>query len=287
MSDLLLGILVIGVLSALLLVGMLRISRTLSHRTSNLLAIFIVALMLANALFLTDSVFLTRVLPFSNLIVIGNWSPLLVAAFAGLIWWRVPPPAFRRIFIIGALTAACLVAIYRPILAAPPSLGDVWRRGVCRQTSQASCSAAAAATLLAQYGIKTNEAEMASLCLTSNRGTSLHGIWRGLNLKTAGSGMDVYMFNDGNIDDLYGAGPVMMSVMLEDASSVDPRYTRNWGWIPGVAHTVVFLGMTPEGGFLIGDPATGREVWSRHDLEILWHGVGVRLVRTGGAENDS
>jgi hypothetical protein len=287
MSDLLIAIFVIGILSALLLVGTLRISRTLSTRTSNLLAIFVVGLMLANALFVTDSVTLTHLLPFSSLIVLGNWSPLLVAIFAGLIWWRVPPPAFRRVAIIGALTFACLVAIYRPILASPPALGDVWRRGVCRQTSTASCSPAAAATLLAQYGIKTNEAEMAHLCLTSDRGTLMHGIYRGLTLKTAGSGLDVYMFNNGTIDDLLGAGPVMLSVKLEDEKSVDPRYTRMWGWIPGVAHSVVVLQALSDDTFLVADPATGREVWSRHDLDVLWHGVGVRLIRTGGADQDS
>jgi hypothetical protein len=287
MSDLVLGILVIGVLSALLLVGMLRISRSLSTTTSNLLAIIIVGLMLLNALFVTDSVVLTHILPFSNVIVVGNWSPLLVAAFAGLIWWRVPPPGIRRVVIIGALTAACLVAIYRPILSPPPALRNVWTLGVCRQTSQASCSAAAAATLLGQYGIKSSEPEMATLCLTSDRGTLNHGIYRGLRLKTAGTGLDVYMFNNGTIDDLYGAGPVLLSVKLEDDMNVDPRYTRNWGWIPGVAHSVVLIGAISEDLFLVADPATGLERWSRRDLQVLWHGVGVRLVPSGGEEYDS
>jgi hypothetical protein len=30
---------------------------------------------------------------------------------------------------------------------------------------------------------------------------------------------------------------------------------------------------------LLGDPSVGREQWSLRDLEVLWHGTGLRLVR--------
>jgi hypothetical protein len=280
MKDLLYGIFVIGLLSAILLVGVLRVSRSLSRRTSNLLAILVVALMLVDALFVRDSILLTRLLPLSNLIVLGNGAPLLGSALAGLLWHRIPGPTFHRAVVIGALVAACLVAVYHPILCDTPKLADRWDRGVCLQTSPSSCSAAAAATFLTRYGIKTTEREMAMLCLTSDKGTSMHGLWRGLRLKTAGKGYDVYMFSNGTIDDLRGIGPVILSVELKADAKVDPRYQRAWGWIPGVPHTVVVLDFPLPGQVRIADPATGRETWSVEDLRVLWHGVGARFIPT-------
>src|SRR4051812_27555824 len=161
MNDLIVGVIIIGLLSAILLVAMLRLSRSLPLRTSNLLAIMIVALLLADALLLQDNITLTHILPVSNLVVLGNWSPMLVAALAGLIWRRVPGTHFRRGAVVGALVVVCLVSIYRPILAKPPAMTDRWHRGVCLQTSRASCSPAAAATLLNAYHIKSSEQEMA------------------------------------------------------------------------------------------------------------------------------
>jgi hypothetical protein len=278
LSDLVWGIMIIGVLSALLLVAMLRLSRALPQRTANLLAIKTVALMLANSLLLHDSIVLTRILPVSNLVVVGNWSPLLVAMLAGLIWWRVPAPTLRRVGIVGALVIACLVAIYTPILSAAPRMQDRWDRGVCLQTSRASCSPAAAATLLNTYRIKTTEQEMAMLCLTSDKGTSTHGLWRGLKLKTAGTGYDVYMFDGGTIEDLRGMGRALLTVELKRGAKVDPIYERSWGWMPGVPHTVVLLGFPSPGQVRIADPAFGTETWAIEDLALLWHGVGARII---------
>src|SRR5262245_48393073 len=116
MNDLVWGILIIGLLSAMLLVGTLRVARSLQPRTANLLAIMIVAMLLAYALLLHDSVALTHILPVSNLIVLGNWTPLLVAVFAGVVWWRIPASTIRRTMVVGAIVAVCLVTIYRPIL---------------------------------------------------------------------------------------------------------------------------------------------------------------------------
>jgi hypothetical protein len=278
MNDLIWGVIIMGVLSAILLVGMLRLSRALAPRTNNLLAIMTVALMLANSLLVHDSIVLTHLLPVSNLVVVGNWSPLLVAALAGLIWWRVPPPSARRAAIVTALVVACLVAIYTPILSKAPRMQDRWDRDVCLQTSRASCSPAAAATLLNHYRIKTSEQEMAMLCLTSDKGTSTHGLWRGLKLKTAGSGYDVYMFDHGRIDDLPGMGPVLLTVELKRDAPVDPVYERSWGWMPGVPHTIVLLGFPAPGQVQIADPASGTETWAVEDLAVLWHGMGARLI---------
>jgi hypothetical protein len=283
MNDLLIGVIIIGLLSAILLLSALRIAPRLTVRTSNLLAIIVVALMIADATIMRGSIMLTRWLPFSNLIVLGNFSPLLAATFLGLVFHRLQGTLARRIAVAGTLALVCLLAVYKPIISPTPKLSDRWERDICLQTSSASCSPAAAATLLRQFDIKTDEREMAMLCLTSDAGTSMHGLWRGLKLKASERNLDVYMFEDATVNDLRGVGPVLLSVELEPNAKVDPRYASVWGWMPGVAHTVVLLSFPTPFHVLIADPATGVELWTITDLNILWHGVGARLIPSNDA----
>src|SRR5688500_12136372 len=94
--DLVVGIFVIGLLSALLFVTSLRLSRTLGDRTVHLLGILTVALIVCYVVHVQGHPELSRVLPFSNLIVVSNWQPLLVSVLAGLMWHRMPGRAWRR-----------------------------------------------------------------------------------------------------------------------------------------------------------------------------------------------
>ena len=57
----------------------------------------------------------------------------------------------------------------------------------------------------------------------------------------------------------------------------DRRFVEQWGWIPGMGHSVVILGRTTDGNFIVGDPAVGLEIWSKADLDLLWSGVGMRV----------
>ena len=148
----------------------------------------------ADVVHVQGHVLLSRVLPFSNLIVISNWQPWLVRLLAGLIWYRLPGGTWRRSLVSVLLVGSCLISIYRPILAQPPQLYDMWEGNICLQTSQVSCTPAAAATLLAAHGIKTTEEEMALLCLTNREGTPMQGLYRGLKLKTADTPWEPYMF---------------------------------------------------------------------------------------------
>jgi hypothetical protein len=58
----------------------------------------------------------------------------------------------------------------------------------------------------------------------------------------------------------------------------DPRYTREWGWTPGVFHAVCFLRAETDGLVLMADPSVGLDHWSKQDLEVLWTGVGLRMA---------
>jgi hypothetical protein len=165
------------------------------------------------------------------------------------------------------------------MLGSPPELGDRWSDGVCRQTSEESCSAAAAATLLHTYGIAADERQMARLCLTSERGTLAAGVWRGLRIVGGPHRLGPRTFH-GSVEDLRAAGgPVLINVGLRRGQSADPRYQAEWGWTPGVSHSVILFRFVDDSHIEIGDPDVGWEVWSVDSLRVLWHGDGILLRR--------
>jgi hypothetical protein len=168
----------------------------------------------------------------------------------------------------------------RLLLRSPPALEDRWVRGICRQTSNASCSAAAAATILHACRIESSEREMANLCLTREDGTTNLGLYRGLKLKTARTDWKLLPISGGTIDDLRasGPGPMLLSVELLPGEPLAPRYEQ-WGWGVGSPHSVVLFRFLPNKQIEIGDPDTGRERWSLEDLEVLWHGDGIKMVK--------
>ena len=58
-------------------------------------------------------------------------------------------------------------------------------------------------------------------------------------------------------------------------------------WLPGQAHSVVYLGNLTDDLLIVGDPTVGRELWRRHELRTLWTGRGLRLVPRDAATTDS
>lgn len=129
--------------------------------------------------------------PTSNLIVVGNWLPMFAGLLAAVVWNSTPIGVVRRSLCLFGLAAAAGYALVHPLLGEAPHCGNQWdHEGHCRQTTSRTCSPAAAATLLARYGIPATEQEMAELCLT-RQGTSWQGLYRGLKLKTAASDFNV------------------------------------------------------------------------------------------------
>ena len=106
----------------------------------------------------------------------------------------------------------------------------------------------------------------------------MHGLYRGLRLKTDGTPWKVEVFR-GDVAALRAwPGPAILSVRLDRGGGVDPRYERLWGWTPGLNHTVVFYRFRGDGKADVGDPSVGREHWRAEDVRVLWHGDGMRLV---------
>lgn len=249
-----------------------------SRWMSNVAALLTVLLLLAYIRWWWNDPRLTLLLPYSNLIVIGNWFLPLIGVLAGLTWARLARRNPRR---WGALLLLFGVGSYStlsPVLGHSPTCTNQWEGDRCLQTTGSTCSPAAAATLLRRYGIDTSEQEMAELCLT-REGTTWMGLYRGLKLKTEGTPWDV------EIIDLASAangrlphGPLILCAMLEPGTPWAEDYEKEWGWIPGVPHSVVFLQRTPDGLYLMADPFAGVETWTQQDVDVLWHGQGIRLV---------
>jgi hypothetical protein len=255
----------------------LHTAKAFSNRVFNILTIITIGAIFLYSMFLADSSYLAWLLPLPNLIIVGNWIPLITAFLAGLGWQKIP--GMRKLFFLLPLLLVCLYCAYGFFLEATPEYSDNWKDGVCLQSSEASCGPACAATLLKFYHIESKEEEMANLCLTRNSGTRLYGLYRGLKIKTAKTQWDAEIFT-WTLDELRANGdfPVILLVRLDKNGKVDPRYQNEWGWIPGVTHIVLFYGFKENDKVDMADPAVGREYWHVNDLRVLWHGQGIGLI---------
>lgn len=282
----------IGVMTALtgvlFLVGVVAGERA-TRLTSVLLLTLAVSLCVLYLVFLWDDILLANLLPFSNLIVVGNWLPLFCGFIAGIAWRSMPGSLFRRNNYAIALSSMGLLALFAPIVGAVPQCGEKWVGELCLQTSARTCTPACAATLLRLHGFTTSEREMAKLCLTRRGrswygGTCWQGLYRGLKLKTAGTQFDVEVLACG-VDDLDALADSPLILVVGVPADADPEIAQKYvspkkdGWGLGELHSVVFTGFNPAGEAVIGDPDVGWEPWPREQLQVLVRGRGIRLVR--------
>jgi predicted double-glycine peptidase len=259
-------------------------------RGSIALLIFLVLLTLTYAFFAYDHLFWAKILPWSGVAVLGNALHLpLVALIIGLAAPRLPGKPLRRTLLLAPLLLGATWHAFGPLLGEPlttqvQQIPD--KSGVVRQTSEASCSAASAATLLQNAQIPATETELANLCFTRSTGTPMLGTYRGLSIKTKNTTWRVNVLSHATLADLRSAttkSPVLISVGLDRwQRGYDPRYVSEWGWTPGKRHAVVIFGFLPNNKIEkidIGDPSVGREKWSVESLDTLWNGEGLTLTR--------
>jgi len=223
-----------------------------------------------------------RIVPSSAAIIYTNVAAIFAALAAGWAWRLPKTPTWRRAGLSLLLGGASLAAICWPLLSIavrpPPVGGDDWENGVAMQTSWATCSPAAAATLFRAEGIEASERELIPLCLTdSSGGTPTLGLYRGVKLIAQQHERSVTLV-DPTLSKLISDDdwPVLIAVELPFGVE-DRRYADQWGWIPGMGHSVVALGRTEDGGFIVGDPSVGLEIWTEDDMRLLWHGNGIRV----------
>ena len=221
----------------------------------------------------------------SGLVFLTNLSIEGAVVLLAILWRSASDRKAR----LRASILACLLLIaalwsyawyFEPL---PPYLTGIMNAiGYCPQTSQDSCSAASAVTLLAQYHIPATEAEMADLCLTrAGQGTSPLGLYRGLTLKAASWGFRPRLLVLGGPKGLRkSACPCILSVGLKSGCppAINDRML-SYGWEPGRQHTVVVLDADSAGKWLdVADPSYGREHWPTDDLKYLWDGYALILA---------
>jgi len=285
MGDLYIGLLIVAAMTLALFGAGRVVGRRSRPSVANGLGLLTVALLLIYIRYMSYQTVLAGLLPFSNIIVIGNWCPLLAGFLSGLVSAKAVIPPWRRgLTAFGLMFVGGYVTIV-PLIGSAPKCRDSWCDGVCLQTTDQTCSPAAAATLLRLYGIEATEQEMAELCLT-RQGTHWMGLYRGLKKKTSGTGWDVEVLS-GTFEDLTQLnGPAILSVGLPlnefAAPTIAERsyYQTELGWTPGRRHSVVLLGFVLD---LVDmaepNPEAAHERWTRQELKDLYLGQGMRLVR--------
>lgn len=281
MIDIYAGIAIMSAASVLLVIVGERLGRRWPRRRTILLVATTVTFMLLFARLLLDSAWMLRLVPFSNAIVVANWQLPAAGLIIGLAWHLLPRPLWRKLLLLIPLAGLAIYRFSGPLLGNPPQhVDNRWSSNVCLQSSFSTCGAAAAATLLRAAGIEANETEMAALCFTRPQGTAFHGLYRGLKLKTADTPWRVEIITGSTNALRRSDTPVLLNAGLpRNPGKIDPRYERDWGWTPGTSHSVVLFGCLPDGKLDIGDPAVGREQWFSADLDALWQGQALRLVK--------
>jgi len=237
-------------------------------------SIGVIGLILLHVFVLADSIWWAKILPVKAVIVYSNLSIPLCGILCGIIWANKKVHEFRRILAITLLFLLAFTPTTKQIPIGQRQFHDVWNNDICIQTSQTSCVPAAAATLLKDFGIETNEQEMAKLSLTRSDGTSLFGLFRALKIKTQDSLYKIIL-GKASLEKLRTDIPLPVILIVgldEDTKEKDPRYSEKWGWGVGVTHSVVLFKFIDNDKVEIGDPSIGLETWNTQALKDLWHG---------------
>jgi predicted double-glycine peptidase len=260
--------LVISLASA---IGALFAARKCSPATSGLIAGSATLILAVHAIWLADNLVITRMLPLANAMFYGNPQGPAMGLLAGVAAVRMPGRLRRRMVLLVPLVAIGLWRITSPMIGHAPSiLSPRWTDDVCRQSSTSSCSAAAAATLLASKNIPVTEAEMISACLTHAEGTSMLGLYRGLKLKCEGTNwIPIASWAHATDDATRLRLPAIVTIHL-------PGLPNGWRGI-GNRHTIIVFQVLDNTRIDIGDPFSGRQTMSLDEFKRVWNGDAIWL----------
>ncbi len=280
MQDVIAGYFIVGIISLGGFFAARAGSKDWSVSALNQFALVVVALVGLYTAFIWESLVLTQWLPFSNLIIISNIYPLAALVLAAIASNRLREQGWRRVIPMTSLLGAGVWSLIYPVMGQAPKCQANWdEKGICYQTTDQTCTAACAATLLNYYDIPTTEEEMAELCLT-RQGTSWKGFYRGLKLKTKDTSFQVRM---GYLTPKQLAStrrPVVLRVGKRAWFGSGNAAGLPEGWKAGEIHSVVCLGQI-HGYYVIADPNPdiGIEFWSKDELMKVWDGHSARIER--------
>lgn len=243
-----------------------------------------VLLMVGYWAFLWNRPVLTRLLPGSDLVIVGNWLPLWGSFFLGLCLQSRSIPRWRKTLLFVPGVAFCFYSIVAPVLGQPPKcLMLQEERLLQQQTTPYTCSAACAASLLRLHNIQATESELARLSLTRT-GTHWMGLYRGLNVKTHNTGWRVRVeeFEPSQLNAL-PCTPCILALQVDTSQfpeGVDHGFKDNYG------HSVLYLGRTGSDCIAVFDPSPdfGLELWDRKMIQCISGGVMLTLVPSDPAD---
>lgn len=235
--------------------------------------------------FLWDRPSLSRLLPFSSTIILGNWLPIVGSFFLGVCLKTERITSLRRIVLAICMVAISGYSLAKPMLGKPPVCVPMMDdRTLDFQTTDQTCSAACAASLLRLHGVAANEKELAQLCLTRH-GTHWLGVYRGLKLKTADTKWDVVV-EEVSTQDLFSGqfGPGILALSFHAAEFGRPC-DPEWGFASDVGHSVLILKSSSPASLEVFDPAPdyGFETWNEDVLASVRNGILLRLVPRDGS----
>ena len=186
------------------------------------------------------------------------WSP--VAAFVLLGIGTLKMTQRWRAILVGFCAWLLFVILVQSITARvlfDPSecVGEPGWYGLCPQTTDFTCGAAGASTLLAQYQVPSDEREMALLCWTNyHKGTQRFHICKALHQKLGGASYRPRLMV-ADWETLAESTPAMVTINITK----------------GLDHWVVVLNTSP-GRALIADPDGGVYIMSKAEFVRQWQG---------------
>ena len=236
--------------------------------------------------YLWDRPLLSRLLPFSGAVILGNWLPLVGSFFLGVCLKTERITQLRRIVLATAMVGISGYSLAKPMLGHPPACVPSFNnRTLDFQTTNQTCSAACAASLLRMHGISATEDELARICLT-RRGTHWLGVYRGLKLKTVNTNWDV-VAEEVNPMDLFGSKPNFgILAMSFQAAGENQVVDPEWGFESDVGHTVLVLQSRSPKSLDVFDPSPeyGHETWNQEVLASVKQSILLRLVPRDGSK---
>src|SRR5688572_27151590 len=116
MWDLYLGLAIMALLGLLAFGLTAAVAGALSRFQRNVLGILLVAAMVLYSRLLWQNTVLAQWLPYSNLIVIGNWFPLFLAALGGIVMQSKQLARPRRAAVVMVIGGFASFALALPLL---------------------------------------------------------------------------------------------------------------------------------------------------------------------------
>ncbi|MBI9018808.1 MAG: hypothetical protein JEZ07_16270 [Phycisphaerae bacterium] len=225
-----------------------------------------------------DSALILNLLPFTDTIIYGNLAIPIASIIAALLFQSKKIPTWRQIILIICIITFACRPTFKVLTASIPITTNTINNKVHIQSHRSTCGPTAAATLLSHHGINATETELVPLCLTTTDGTFIHGLYRGLKIKTKNTNLKVKA-GICTLDELKTKIPLPAIIpvrLTESVNDREPRYANQWHWQLNVTHTIVVYSFQ-NNKVQIADPAVGKEQWDIKSLQDLWHGTYITI----------